>query len=66
MIDILPQIKIACLPNQKMKRNSTKLTINVLVSVCMTTKYANFILMQNKAEADLAEAITTLCAKLGR
>ena len=32
----------------------------------MTTKYANFILMQNKAETDLAEVITTLCAKLGR
>ena len=66
MIDLLPQIKIACLPNQKMTRNTTKLTINILVSVCMTTKYANFVLIQNKAETDLAEAITTLTSHLLR
>ena len=63
MVDILPDIKILAIANQKQTRNSTKLTIGVLIGVDMSTKYSQFVLISYKSEPDLAQALTSLCAK---
>ena len=51
---------------QKVVRGTQRNMVHILLGVCMSTKLVNFVLLPNKAEADLAGGITALTAKMGR
>ena len=65
-LDLLPSVKLSNWPGQKVTRNATKFVVHILISVDMTTKYADFSLINTRSTQDLVEGITALASKIGR
>ena len=65
MIDMLPNLKVSIVPNQKTTRNSNHLEVSILISVCVVTKFVTFTMVNNKDANSLGEALTVMAHKTG-
>ena len=46
-------------------RNSNHITVSILVSICVTTKFCSFTVLNSKDATSLAEALMAMSAKAG-
>ena len=55
MLGVIPYIKVAMFSGQKVVRNTARNMVHIVLGICMSTKFASFVLLPNKTEVDLAE-----------